>query len=272
MSKSPSPGHQEFVQNYLAFGIALGLLMAFGVLLHIFYHPYEVPIDELRALFLRPDYVEPEVRERAQFLAFVVLLLPVSVLAIKIVQKKSEHWLAKIFRKEDSPQNKYGYVASFSLPLLMTIPFIGSHFYERIIPHQLSSYWILTPLVILPAAIWLFFRILALSTVRQSQQNLTSVLAWILALEIFASVIFFRVYNLSMVNEEPIWTFHFEAFFYTIAQVLGGQTLLADLPASYGLYGEILKPLLEFTGASVLAITLLMAALQITALFGLLWA
>ena len=48
---------------------------------------------------------------------------------------------------------------------------------------------------------------------------------------------------------------HFEAIFYSISQVANGKTVLADLPAQYGLYAEVLGPFLKITGVSVLGFT-----------------
>jgi hypothetical protein len=62
---------------------------------------------------------------------------------------------------------------------------------------------------------------------------------------------------------------HFEAVFYSVSQVAGGKTLLADLPVQYGLYAELLGPIFRSLGMSVIGFTLLLSALQATALFAL---
>jgi len=58
---------------------------------------------------------------------------------------------------------------------------------------------------------------------------------------------------------------HFEAVFYSVSQVAGGKTLLADLPAQYGLYAELVAPALVLMGRSVLAFTAIMSVLQLGA-------
>ena len=55
---------------------------------------------------------------------------------------------------------------------------------------------------------------------------------------------------------------HVEAVLYSIVQVHGGMTMLADLPGQYGLYAEILLPLFRLTGLSVIKFTLVMTLLQ----------
>ena len=63
---------------------------------------------------------------------------------------------------------------------------------------------------------------------------------------------------------------HFEAVFYAMSQVMAGKTLLADLPAQYGLYAELLRPLFSIIGLSVLKFTVLVTVLQGIACFALL--
>lgn len=74
-----------------------------------------------------------------------------------------------------------------------------------------------------------------------------------------------------MVNEHARWINHFEPVFYPISQVMGGKTLLADLPSQYGLYPEILKPVFSIIPLSVLNFTVIMSLLQIVGLLALLW-
>lgn len=64
---------------------------------------------------------------------------------------------------------------------------------------------------------------------------------------------------------------HFEAVFYSITQVVAGRTLLADLPAQYGLYAELLGPVLKLTGLSVVGFTILFAFLHAVSLLALVW-
>lgn len=64
---------------------------------------------------------------------------------------------------------------------------------------------------------------------------------------------------------------HFEAVFYSVTQVVAGRTVLADLPAQYGLYSEWLGPALKVTGLSVVGFTVLLAVLHAASLLALVW-
>ncbi len=85
-----------------------------------------------------------------------------------------------------------------------------------------------------------------------------------LALTIFFPVASFRVASLASVSEDsPRWYSHFEAVFYSVAQAATGKTLLADLPAQYGLYGEFLAPWFHLIGLSVFTFTSTMTAIAL---------
>ena len=90
--------------------------------------------------------------------------------------------------------------------------------------------------------------------------NIVSVTAVLLA------VVAVRIRSDTTIYGDP----HFEAVFYAMSQVMAGRTLLADLPAQYGLYAELLRPLFSITGLSVLKFTVLMTTLQGIACFALL--
>ncbi|PLP60493.1 hypothetical protein CYK37_04985 [Mesorhizobium loti] len=62
---------------------------------------------------------------------------------------------------------------------------------------------------------------------------------------------------------------HFEAVFYSVTQVAQGYTLLVDLPAQYGLYAELLAPLVSLAGLSVFGFSVLLAILHLISLLAL---
>jgi len=75
-----------------------------------------------------------------------------------------------------------------------------------------------------------------------------------------------RLRSDAMIYGDP----HFEAVFYCMTQVMAGKTLLADLPAQYGLYAELLRPVFLVVGFSVLKFTIVMTILQAVACLALL--
>lgn len=62
---------------------------------------------------------------------------------------------------------------------------------------------------------------------------------------------------------------HFEAVFYSVTQVARGHTLLVDQPAQYGLYAELLAPLMNLAGLSVFGFSVLLASLHLISLLAL---
>ncbi len=62
--------------------------------------------------------------------------------------------------------------------------------------------------------------------------------------------------------DPPRWDANFEPVLYPLSQVLAGKTLLADLPAQYGLYAELIAPLFKTIGFSLSKLTLFFALLE----------
>ena len=82
----------------------------------------------------------------------------------------------------------------------------------------------------------------------------------------FICISFLRLKNINLVTTDPfIWTVHFEAIFYSFSQVIGGKTLLADLPSQYGLSAELMRPFFSVVGLTVGTFSLSMLLLQLIA-------
>ncbi len=79
----------------------------------------------------------------------------------------------------------------------------------------------------------------------------------------------FRVFGFSHLTDSAVWWDHLDAVVSAIAQVRAGGTLLADTPSQYGLYPELLAPLLRLLPPGVLALTLVFAAVQLLSLLSL---
>ena len=75
---------------------------------------------------------------------------------------------------------------------------------------------------------------------------------------VLLSAVALRVRTAAIVGGAP----HLEPVLYSVSQVVAGKTLLSDLPAQYGLYAELLRPVFTLTGLSVLKFTLLLTTLQ----------
>jgi hypothetical protein len=69
------------------------------------------------------------------------------------------------------------------------------------------------------------------------------------------------VFSAYYVSEQGMFTDHFNAFFYYVAQVYQGKALLIDFMNQYGLYPHILYSIFKVTGLSVYTFTVTMAVL-----------
>lgn len=78
-----------------------------------------------------------------------------------------------------------------------------------------------------------------------------------------------RIASINSVSENQVWATHFDTAIYATSQVVGGKTLLVDLHSQYGLFPELIAPLMKLFGLTVFNFILFFAALQIISLIGL---
>jgi len=71
--------------------------------------------------------------------------------------------------------------------------------------------------------------------------------------------------------DEYVYTDHFNAYFYSIVQVLLGKTLLVNLSNQYGFYPYFLEPVFRLVGWNVPRLTLVVGSLQVGFLAGVLF-
>jgi hypothetical protein len=75
-----------------------------------------------------------------------------------------------------------------------------------------------------------------------------------------------RLVSVASVTAGPNWSSHADPIFYVLNAVASGKTLLSDLPSQYGLFAEILAPMLRVTGVSVFSVSGMFALLQFISL------
>ncbi|WP_141710813.1 hypothetical protein [Paraburkholderia nodosa] len=80
-----------------------------------------------------------------------------------------------------------------------------------------------------------------------------------------------RILNVNSITEGNTWWMSMDAVTYSVSQVVGGRTLLADLPSQYGLFPEFVAPVLRFFGLSIFSFSALFAAMQIVSLGTVYW-
>jgi hypothetical protein len=95
-------------------------------------------------------------------------------------------------------------------------------------------------------------------------------IAWaVFIVAMLAQIFAWRVFSWHSIGQGPAWTADFDAGLYALSQVIGGRTLLSDLPSQYGLFPEILAPVFRGIGPSILKITIVFAAIQAISLIAL---
>ncbi|WP_146217900.1 hypothetical protein [Achromobacter xylosoxidans] len=87
----------------------------------------------------------------------------------------------------------------------------------------------------------------------------------LVALQVFS----WRVVDINDVTRSHVFTTHMDPVFYALSQVIGGRTLLADLPSQYGLFPEIVGLFASTIGISVGGVSILFAVMQAASLLAL---
>lgn len=75
-----------------------------------------------------------------------------------------------------------------------------------------------------------------------------------------------RLFGISRITLDQAWSISLDAALYALSQVVGGRTLLVDLPSQYGLFPEFLGPVFRVTGMSILKVSAAFALMQILSL------
>ncbi len=260
------PSAKSIMRDYVALMLTIILLFIIGLLLFFGYHPKAIAIESLQKLVVPWVMVRdkltitPAPREHFIFIS-LLLLSPLVVIAAIIAARK----IVDILRLNN-------FQSVWVQALLLAIPFLVIFVF-----HTSTFFRLLTYLPWLPFFIACALSIIIFTKFFYKNQNaihsLTSIrkryfILFLLVSGILQSVTW-RIFDFNLVDAQRPWVLHFDAVFYSVSQVMGGKTILADLPAQYGLYGELLKPLFMVVPFSVFSFTITMAVLQIIGLLAL---
>lgn len=83
----------------------------------------------------------------------------------------------------------------------------------------------------------------------------------IISIFLISSLSHMQILSIYSVDNTGVFQSHFNAYFYSVAQVYQGKALLVDFVNQYGLYPHFLEPIFRITGLDVLKFTTLMAIL-----------
>jgi hypothetical protein len=102
---------------------------------------------------------------------------------------------------------------------------------------------------------------------RRRGQSLVSGVAWAVFISAMLLQLFaWRVFGEASMAVAATWWNSMDAVVYPVNQVVGGKTLLADLPSQYGLFAEFVSPIFKIAGLSIIKFTVLCALLQVASL------
>ncbi len=239
--------------------LILTILAAKGlqVLLHHFLVPPTPDVSILLDSYM--PYVLPKPIERDIFLTLGTFI---PILAIFLTKKAGCFDLYA-----------YSKLATNALPLgitlLLFLPLIHSDFFSLIIP-KLGTHKekVLIIPALIAATLWCFWFVNTKFNLKRP--GLIRAIVWILVIGSMLTLIFaWRIVGMNGMIADDILNTHLDAAIHATAQVVAGKTLLVDIPSQYGLFPELIAPLLRATKATILNFSLLFACLQAISLLGL---
>lgn len=124
-----------------------------------------------------------------------------------------------------------------------------------------SGATMLLPLIVPIPAAFIYFSVTGCERLRSGYRAWSE---WVFRLTCFAAIILmslFGMFGIHAVEENGVYDYHFNSVFHSVVQVYQGKELLYDLTHIYGLYPQMIVPLLKLTGLSVLKFTVLMGML-----------
>ncbi|MBA2710872.1 MAG: hypothetical protein H0U57_09800 [Tatlockia sp.] len=239
--------------------LVVTILAAKGLqlLLHIILQPAVPDVSILLDSYM--PYVFPKPVERDIFL---ILGMAIPILAIFLTRKAG--WVDPMAGSK---------LASLVLPLAITLllflPLIHSDFFSLIVP-KYGTYKEKVTIIpcLITAALWCFWVVYSRSSFKN--QPLIRAIVWICIISSMLLLIgAWRIVGMNGMIPDDILTTHLDAALHATTQVIAGKTLLVDIPSQYGLFPELIAPLLRTAKATILNFSLFFAFLQAVSLLGL---
>ncbi|EKD54158.1 MAG: hypothetical protein ACD_60C00119G0004 [uncultured bacterium] len=259
---------------FLSFILTIFLALCAIHLLKLY--PIKTPlIKNLTPLFIKKlqhgDFLYPKPKEIFIMNSIIILLPFIMMIAIILVDNI-------YYRLRNAAPGFLFYYSWIMAAILLLLTAITTHVlyycnYLKLLLNALFHLnWTLSFLSILSIALTLYLSgfLSGFKKNKKYFKQKTLLVVGISIFMIFFQSFSFRVPSIYIVNHHLLWTSNFNAVFYSMAQVMAGKTLLFNLPAQYGLYAELLKPLFSLLGLSVFKFTLVMAFLEIMGLLALL--
>jgi len=243
--------------------VASGTLLGAIALQALYVVLVKVPIIDPLILISRHRVgLSPKPVERFVFLVSM-LLVPVVAYGTVLKSGRIHVVLSSEFER----------VVSLAIPVLLSIalfsPFVGFDFSQALLSGR--SMPPEHPLRVMGACLlvagawysWVSVRSRGVVTCNRFTASFaTGLFVAAMLLQIFA----WRLLSDASLTVDATWWNSADAVIYTVGQVVGGKTVLVDMPSQYGLFAEFIAPIFKVVGLSIFSFTALWATLQIASL------
>ncbi len=254
----------------LFLGIVIGTVASVFLLieLHSLLPQAKIPSAEL-VIDAYQEYVVPEPTERFVFIILAVLV-PIASFAL-VSASAMPRFLGHL--QEVCRRRTVGAVVPLMVAAFLFAPFFGSDFHSILLGmYSEIHYRIYADLIVFYAIslLWCSWETASIPRMRFWPTNRINLFSWLLfTISILLQMLSWRLVGINSVNISGAWSTHADPVFFAVSQVVGGKTLLAELPSQYGMFPEMLAPILRITGLSVLSLSSLFAVMQVVSLVSL---
>lgn len=225
-------------------------------------HPKALSPTLLRAEYL--PSLRPEPRER---FVFVALGAAAPILSVLVMLYPARTPGERMF-----PRSRlFADAVPVVIAVLLLFPLFGSDFVATVMGVSEAAAMqcgLSFGAAVLASALWCGWSVRTRTGRRGvGRRTASGIAAWaIFIVAIMLQTLPWRVFGISYVTTTWAGVTDLDAGIYALSQVVGGKTLLADLPSQYGLFPEFLAPVFRTVGLTTFNITLSFAAMQVFSL------
>lgn len=238
-----------FAVSILNIALAFLLNIVLNTLPESFLSPEGMSLAKANPGWLLP--LNPEPHERTIFLINIFLSFSLILLGTRFVNKNMLH----------SPTVGGRVIYAFLAVAFIFVSTRDPHL--NAIVFELGTSWSHMVFMCFACAILMILSLSDVFLARRRRKNYLVFGASAFCLTLLVQILPWRIASIREVSLSHTWSISFDAAISSLSQVIGGKTVLADIPSQYGLYPEILSPLFTIFPASVLSVTLIFAALQL---------